>query len=173
MFCQIRAPNGHGGREAAGAALRARRTGVPPVSGPGPPASVWFEQDARFPKTGRTPMIHSTTPPVRNIGVLPVRALRLARRTGVSPARALRLARRMDLRPFRGLRGRASQHCSVVPPLGGSGSHGPNKALPDPEPPKGGSTIHALRTSPRWSFAMPDAPHSSFQPQRSHGIEDE
>jgi hypothetical protein len=164
MFCQIRAPDACGGREAAGAELRARRKDVP-----GPPASVWFEQDARFPKTGRTPMIHSTTPPVQP----PLRTLRLARRTCVSPARALRLARRMYLRPLRELRGRASQRCSVVPPLGGSGSGCEVCGPCDPEPPKGGTTIHAHGTAARWSFAMPDAPHSSFQTQRSHWIEDE
>ncbi len=81
---------------------------------------------------------------------------------GVPPV-ALQLARRMGGRPVRRLRVRATQRCSVVPPLGGSGSHGPHRPLPDPEPPKGGTTIRALRPSPRWGLhdARRNTPASS------------
>ena len=75
-----------------------------------------------------------------------------ARSTGVPPARALRLAWRMDLRPVRELRGRANQRCSVVPPLGGSGFGCAVFGPCDPEPPKGGTTIRGLWTTPRWEL---------------------
>jgi hypothetical protein len=84
---------------------------------------------------------------------------------------ALRLARGMGGRPVRGLRVRASRRCSVVPrslrgcAAGGSGSHGPNNALPDPEPPEGGTTIRALQTAPPWGLhaARRRTPHSAFR----------
>lgn len=84
------------------------------------------------------------------LGAPPV-ALRLAQRM-VGRFVALRPAQRMVGRPVKELRGRATQRCSVVPPLGGSGAQAANGPLPDPEPPKGGTTIRALKTSPRWEL---------------------
>ncbi len=101
-----------------------------------------------------------------------------ARRTSVPPVRALRPAWRMNLRPVRELRVRAAQHCSLVPPLGGSGSGCAECEPCAPEPPKGGTTIHALWTPPQWElhdarhspFAIRHSPfairHSSFNPER-------
>ena len=96
------------------------------------------------------PNAASVAAPLRGMGERPV-ALRLARGLGGRFV-ALRHAHERGRLLVNVLGVRATPRCSVVPPLGGSGSQAANGPLPDPEPPKGGTTIRDLRTSPRWEL---------------------